>query len=339
MTDISTLSGEAFWLPIIFIGLMGLAFFVYAILDGYDLGVGILLPNDSEAQRDAMIASIGPFWDANETWLVLGIGILLIAFPLAHSQILFHLYIPITIMLAGLILRGVAFDFRAKSPEDHKKLWDMTFKAGSLLATLSQGFMLGLYVMEFEQTFIAYAFAALSAICVTAGYTFIGAAWLVLKTEGELQKRAAWWARLCCWLMGLGLVAVSIVNPFVSDLIFNKWFGNPLVMILWVIPFFCFVLLFAVDRYLKHFPYANDMGCWIPFACATMIFLLSFIGLAYSFYPYVVPNQLDIWEAASAPESLKFILVGAVIVLPTIILYTIFSYRVFRGKATQLKYY
>lgn len=339
MTDISTLSGELFWLPVIFIGLMGLAFFVYAILDGYDLGVGILLPNDSEAQRDTMIASIGPFWDANETWLVLGIGILLIAFPLAHSQILFHLYIPVTVMLAGLILRGVAFDFRAKSPEDHKKLWDMAFKTGSLLATLSQGFMLGLYVMEFDQNLITYAFAALSAICVTAGYTFIGAAWLVLKTEGELQKRAAWWARLCCWLMGLGLVAVSIVNPLVSDMIFDKWFGNPLVMILWVIPFFCFVLLFVVDRYLKHFPYQNDFGCWIPFTCATMIFLLSFIGLAYSFFPYVVPNKLDIWQAASAPESLKFILVGAVIVLPTIILYTIFSYRVFRGKATQLKYY
>jgi cytochrome d ubiquinol oxidase subunit II len=339
MTDISTLSGEAFWLPVIFIGLMGLAFFIYAILDGYDLGVGILLPNDSEAQRDTMIASIGPFWDANETWLVLGIGILLIAFPLAHSQILFHLYIPITLMLAGLIMRGVAFDFRAKSPEDHKKLWDMTFKGGSLLATLSQGFMLGLYVMEFETSMMAYLFAALSAVCVTAGYTFIGAAWLVLKTEGELQLRAAWWGRLCGWLMALGLVAVSIVNPLVSNMIFDKWFGNPLVMILWVIPVFCFVLLFIVDRYLKRFPYQNDYGSWIPFSCAIMIFLLSFIGLAYSFFPYVVPNQLDVWQAASAPSALKFILVGVVIVLPTIILYTIFSYRVFRGKATQLKYY
>lgn len=339
MTDITNLSGEAFWLPVIFIGLMGLSLFMYAILDGYDLGVGILLPSDSELQRDTMIASIGPFWDANETWLVLGIGLLLIAFPLAHSTILFHLYIPVTLMLAGLILRGVAFDFRAKSPEDHKKLWDMTFRAGSLLATLSQGFMLGLYVMEFEASLATYAFAALSAICVTAGYTFIGAAWLVLKTEGELQARAAWWARLCSWLMGLGLVAVSIVNPLVSDLIFDKWFGNPLVMILWVIPVFCFVLLFVVDRYLKHFPYPNDYGCWIPFASAIMIFLLSFIGLAYSFFPYVVPNKLDVWQAASAPESLKFIFIGTAIVLPTILAYTFFAYRVFRGKATALKYY
>lgn len=339
MTELTQVTGAAFWLPVIFIGLMGLAFFIYAILDGYDLGVGILLPKDSEQQRDTMIASIGPFWDANETWLVLGIGILLIAFPSAHSMILFHLYLPVTVMLAGLILRGVAFDFRAKAPADHKDLWDKVFKTGSLLATLSQGYMLGLYVMGFEQSLAAHAFAALSAICVTAGYTFIGAAWLVMKTESDLQKRAAWWARRCAWLMTLGIVAVSIVNPLVSDTIFNKWFGSPLFLILLIIPVFCFVLLFIVDRYLRLFPYADDFGCWIPFASATMIFLLSFIGLAYSFFPYVVPAKLDIWQAASAPESLMFILYGAALVLPTIILYTIFSYRIFWGKATQLKYY
>lgn len=339
MTDISNLSGAAFWLPVIFIGLMGLAFFIYAILDGYDLGVGILLPKDSEAQRDTMIASIGPFWDANETWLVLGIGILLIAFPLAHSQILFHLYLPVTVMLAGLILRGVAFDFRAKAPEDHKTLWDRAFQAGSLLATLAQGYMLGLFVMGFDDSLAAHAFASLSAICVTAGYTFIGAAWLVMKTEGELQQRASKWARRCAWLMALGIVAVSIVNPMVSSTIFDKWFSSPLIMILWVIPAFCFVLFFIADRYLKNAPYENDVGCWIPFASAAMIFLLSFIGLAYSFYPYVVPNKLDIWQAASAPESLMFILYGVIIVLPTILGYTFFAYKVFHGKATQLKYY
>lgn len=339
MTDIAQLSGQDFWLPVIFIGLMGLALFIYAILDGYDLGVGILLPKDSEAQRDTMIASIGPFWDANETWLVLGIGLLLIAFPLAHSMILFHLYLPVTVMLAGLILRGVAFDFRAKAPEDHKDLWDNIFKTGSLLATLAQGYMLGIYVMGFEQSLAAYAFASLSAICATAGYSFIGASWLVMKTEGELQVRAARWARQCSWLMALGIVAVSIVNPLINPTIFSKWFGSPLVVLLLVIPLFCAVLFLIVDRYLKHFPYANDVGCWIPFASAAMIFLLSFIGLAYSFFPYVVPNQLDIWQAASASESLMFILYGALIVLPTILIYTAISYKIFWGKATQLKYY
>src|SRR5690606_3562053 len=155
-------TGEAYWLPVIFIALMGLALLLYAVLDGYDLGVGILLPSDAEPQRDIMIASSGPFWDANETWLVLGVGILLIAFPSAHNVILFHLYLPVTFMLGGLILRGVAFDFRAKAPPHDKRLWDHAFKGGSLLATLSQGYMLGLFVMGFEQSFIAYAFAALS---------------------------------------------------------------------------------------------------------------------------------------------------------------------------------
>lgn len=339
MTDTSLLTGQDFWLPVIFIGLMGLAIFIYAILDGYDLGVGILLPQDSDPQRDTMIASIGPFWDANETWLVLGIGILLVAFPKAHSLILFNVYIPVAVMLAGLILRGVAFDFRAKAPEDHKAIWDTTFKVGSLLATLAQGYMLGLYVMEFEQTPATYVFAGLSAVCVTAAYSFIGAAWLVMKTEGELQQRAVHWARRCNWFMALGIIAVSIVNPLVSPTIFDKWFGSPIALVLLTIPVFCFILLFIVDRYLTSFPYQNDFGCWIPFASAVMVFFLSFIGLAYSFFPYVVPNQLDVWEAASASESLIFILYGVAVVLPAIIFYTIFSYIVFWGKATQLKYY
>ncbi len=339
MTDITPLSGAAFWLPVIFVGLMALALFIYAILDGYDLGVGILLPADSETQRDTMIASIGPFWDANETWLVLGIGLLLIAFPLAHGMILMNLYLPVTFMLAGLILRGVAFDFRAKAPEDHKTLWDRVFQAGSWLASLSQGYMLGLFVMGFERSLAAQLFALLSAVCVTAGYSFIGAAWLVMKTEGDLQARAVRWARRCAWLMLLGIVAVSVVNPLVSPAIYDKWFGSPMVGFLWIIPACCAFLFFIVDRYLQRAPHPHDRGCWIPFAAAALIFLFSFIGLAYSFFPYVVPNKLDVWQAASAPEALTFILYGVIIVLPTILAYTFFAYRVFHGKATQLKYY
>lgn len=332
-------TGEAFWLPLIFMALMGVAFLIYAILDGYDLGVGILLPRDSERQRDTMIASIGPFWDANETWLVLGVGIILIAFPAAHNVILFQLYMPVTLMLAGLILRGVAFDFRAKAPVDHKTRWDFAFWAGSLLATLSQGYMLGLYVMGFEQSLAAYAFAALSAVCVTAGYCLIGAAWLVMKTEGELQLRAARWARRCAWLMALGLVAVSVINPMISERVFNKWLGGDLTLLLLIIPVLSFFLFLINDRYLSNFPYDNDFGCWLPFAIAIALFVLAFSALAYSFFPYVVPEQLTFWEAASAPESLKFILVGVVIVLPAIIAYTLFAYRVFWGKARELTYY
>lgn len=339
MQALTTLSGEAFWLPVIFLALVGVAFFLYAMLDGYDLGVGVLLPMNNEAQRDTMIASIGPFWDANETWLVLGIGLVLIAFPKAYNEILLQMYLPVTLMLVGLILRGVAFDFRAKSSAGHKVLWDRLFKTGSVLVCLAQGYMLGMYVMAFDNTPAAHLFGVLSAVCVTAAYSFIGAAWLVLKTEGELQTRAVRWLRLCCWLTGLGLVAVSLVNPLVSPAIFERWFSGPLVLVLMVIPLFCFVLLLAVDRYSKHFPYQNDFGSWMPFVAAAIVFLLSFLGLAYSFFPYIVPHRIDVWQAASAPEALRFVLVGTALVLPTILLYTMFSYFVFRGKATQLKYY
>lgn len=333
------MNDPAHWLPIVFICLTGLALLIYAILDGYDLGIGILLPHDNEQQRDMMIAAIGPFWDANETWLVLAVGLLLIAFPAAHSVILGALYIPVAVMLAGLILRGVSFDFRAKASADHKDRWDLAFRFGSLLATLSQGYMLGSYIMSFENTVGATVFSILSAVCVTAAYCLIGASWLVLKTEGDLQKRAAFWARRSVWLVALGILAVSVINPMVSERIFEKWFGFPQLILLLPIPVLSFSLLWVVDRYLRRVPYPNDFACWVPFAATVAVFFLCFQGLAYSFYPYVVKGQLTIWEAASAPESLMFILYGAVIVLPAILGYTFFVYRIFWGKATELRYH
>lgn len=330
---------DAYWLPIVFIVLTGVSLLVYAILDGYDLGIGLLLPLDSQEHRDKMIASIGPFWDANETWLVLAIGLLLIAFPAAHNIILGELYIPVALMLVGLILRGVAFDFRTKSIPDHKARWDWSFRIGSLMATWSQGYMMGSYIMGFEDSAAAYAFSVLSAVCVSSAYCFIGASWLVMKTEGDLQHRAARWARISLWLTAIGILAVSIVNPLVSDRIAEKWLAFPQIILLVPIPILCGAVLFAVDRYLSHFPHEKDFGCWMPFAGAATVFFLCFQGLAYSFYPYVVQDQLTIWEAASAPESLLVIFYGAVVVLPVIFAYTIFSYRVFWGKATELSYH
>lgn len=330
---------EAYWLPVIFAGLMGLAILVYAMLDGYDLGVGILLPPNSREDRDTMIASIGPFWDANETWLVLAVGILLIAFPAAHNVVLKALYLPATIMLGGLILRGVAFDFRAKAYATHKNTWDKVFKAGSLLATGSQGYMLGMYVMGFEVSWRSQIFAIVSAACVTAAYTYIGGAWLVMKTEDDLQRNAASWTRKAGWIAALGVVLVCLVNPLMSEQVFEKWFSLPQIIYLFPIPLLSAVLFVLADRYLKRVPHEGDRGCWLPFVCAAAIFLLSFVGLAYSYFPFVVPDRLTVWEAASAPVSLKFILVGVLLVVPAIIGYTLFSYRVFWGKATELKYY
>ena len=334
-------------LAFIFLGLMGFSALVYAVLDGYDLGVGIILPTSSsiqseqvlEEQRNQMIASIGPFWDANETWLVLAIGILLIAFPGAYSLVLHELYLPAVLLLIGLMLRGVSFDFRAKAVTQHREIWDYCFKAGSALAALTQGYMLGRYVLGFEQSTSAYFFAMLSSLCVTAAYAYIGGAWLVMKTTGDLQRKAAYWARRAGWLAALGIFSVSVANPMISKDIAARWFDFPAVILLIPIPLVCVGLIIAIDRYLKHVPLAQDFACSFPFIGVTSIFVLTFFGLAYSYFPYVVPHQMLASDAAAAAASLRFVLYGTALVMPVIVVYTVFSYRVFWGKTTELKYY
>ena len=333
---------EAFWLPVIFMVLMGIAMLAYVLLDGYDLGVGVLLRRATDDQKDLMISSIGPFWDANETWLVLGIGILLVAFPLAHGVILGALYLPVALMLCGLVLRGVAFDFRVKAQAEHKPAWNNTFYAGSLLTSMAQGYMLGMHVVGYENSAINIAFALLIACCLTAGYCLLGAAWLIMKTEGAMQKRAIVWATNCLWLTALGVAAVSLMTPLVSAVIFDKWFTMPNLLLLSPVPLLtagCFLLVW---RILRTLPRAGDRYCWVPFVGIVAIFVLAFLGLAYSLYPNLVISPhggITIWDAASAPASMMFVLVGTLIVLPAIIGYTIFAYRVFWGKTRALTYY
>jgi cytochrome d ubiquinol oxidase subunit II len=331
------------WLAVVFLGLMGISMLAYVILDGYDLGVGILLNDAPDEQKDVMISSIGPFWDANETWLVLGVGILLVAFPAAHGVILTALYLPVAVMLLGLILRGVAFDFRVKARAHQKPLWNFAFYAGSLLASFSQGVMLGLYITGFNYGALSLMFALITGLCLCAGYGLLGSGWLLMKTSGELQKQAVVWAQRSLWLTGLGIAAISIVTPMVSERIFEKWFTLPYLFMLMPIPIATAVLFFVIDRALRRLPKrlaeGNEYGAWVPFAATVGVFLLAFYGLAYSLFPYLVVDHIDIWQAASAPESLKIILVGAAMVLPAIFGYTIYAYRVFWGKARELTYY
>jgi cytochrome d ubiquinol oxidase subunit II len=328
----------AVWLPFTFAALMGVAILVYVVLDGFDLGVGLLFPFADAVERDRMVASIGPFWDANETWLVLAIGILLVAFPAAHGAILTALYGPVALMLIGLILRGVAFEFRVKAPLPYRPWWDRAFFAGSLMTALAQGFMLGLYVMGLGWTAGHVAFALVTAVFLTVAYSFIGACWVIGKTDGLLQLKAVDWARGGIWGMVLGMGAVSLATPLVSPRIFERWFGWPETLLLAPLPLLSLALIVAVWRALQRLPAAGDRGAWVPFAGASALMALGFAGMAYSFYPYVVPERLTIYAAAAAPESLAIILVGTAIVLPTIIGYSIFAYTVFRGKATKLSY-
>lgn len=312
------------------------------VLDGYDLGVGVLMRRANEDDKDAMIASIGPFWDANETWLVLGIGILLTVFPLAHGVILGALYLPVAFMLIGLTLRGVAFDFRVKARAQHKPAWNRAFYVGSLLAGWSQGYMLGSLVTGFASDIGSMLFSAAIGLALVSAYCLLGAGWLIIKTVGPLQLKAVQWARGSLWFTAAGIVAISLATLLVSALIFDKWFSFPNIFLLLPIPLATLTLLLIIGRSLKRLPerltQGNEYGAWIPFGATIGVFLLAFYGLAYSLFPWLVIDRIHVWQGTISPESMAVILAGAVVVLPMIIGYTVFAYRVFWGKSTALKY-
>ena len=310
---------------------MGAAILAYVVLDGYDLGVGMLLPAASRAEQDRMVSSIGPFWDANETWLVLGVGLLIVAFPAAHGVVLTALYLPVVAMLIGLMLRGVAFEFRMKAEGWHRELWNWLFWFGSFLASFAQGLMLGRYITGFEPGFGYWLFALVVAGAVCGGYVLLGATWLVMKTEGALQEKAIAWAKWGLMWVALGVALVSLGTPLVSETVREKWFSVPRIFFLAALPAatvaaWCFVW-FNLRR--------SDTR---PFLGAVAIYVLAFAGLAYSLFPYVIIDRMTIWQAAAHDSALKFVLAGAAVVLPFIVGYTLYVYRLFGGKAKDGAY-
>ena len=323
-------------LPVAFMALMGAAMLAYVVLDGYDLGVGMLMHHADAAQKDMMVASIGPFWDANETWLVLGVGVLLIAFPKAHGMVLGALYLPVALMLAGLVLRGVAFEFRAKDVQ-RQRLWNHTFLAGSFLAAASQGWMLGRYVTGLAEGWPYTLFAAAIALTLPAAYVLLGACWLVLKTDGALQRAAQGWALRAWWPMVLGLGLVSVATPLVSATVRARWFAMPEFIALLPIPLATLAALLGL-RWLLRQPQVLGRWCALPMAAVVAVFVLGALGLAYSLYPYVVMDRLTVWQAASSTEALAVIAVGCAFAVPAIVAYSVFAYRVFGGKAQPLNY-
>jgi cytochrome d ubiquinol oxidase subunit II len=315
----------SFDLPLVFAGLMGFAILAYVVLDGYDLGVGMLMPAAEREEHDTMIASIGPFWDANETWLVLGVGLLLVAFPLAHGVILGALYLPVAAMLVGLMARGVAFELRIKAEGWHRGLWNWLFSAGSYLAAFAQGLMLGRFIIGFEPGFAGWIFAVLVGASLCGGYMLLGATWLILRCEDELRNKAADWAKWGLLWVALAMALVSLATPLASATVRERWFDFPRTLPLFFLPLAAVVCGGWLWKALK----TSD---WQPFAGAVAIYVLAFAGLAYSLFPYVVMDSLTIWDAAAHPSALSFVLVGALIVLPVLLGYTFYAYRIFRGK-------
>jgi len=320
-------------LPLVFMVLMGVSVLVYVVLDGFDLGVGMLMPAATYEEQSVMVSSIGPFWDANETWLVLGVGLLLAAFPAANGIVLTALYLPVVAMLVGLMLRGVAFELRIKAHGWHRELWNWLFWFGSFAASFFQGVMLGRYVTGFEQGPGYWLFAMLVGASLCGGYVLMGATWLIHKTEGELQRKSIAWTRWGLLWVALGVALVSLATPLVSATVRDKWFDFPRTLWLMLLPAATVAVgawLWRLTSRLKAGNLEHDLR---PFAAAAGIFTLAFLGLAYSIYPYVVIDRLTIWEAAAHPSALKVIFIGAAIVLPFIGAYSILSYRIFRGKA------
>jgi cytochrome d ubiquinol oxidase subunit II len=315
-------------------GILGLAVFMYVLLDGFDLGVGILFPFAPDDQsRDLMMASVAPIWDGNETWLVLGGIGLLAAFPLAFAIIIPAVYFPILFMLLGLIFRGVAFEFRHMSTK--RKRWDRSFFIGSVIATFAQGIVLGTYVQGVPIAGRQYAggsldwatpFALLTGVGLIAGYALIGACWLVLKTEGALKD----WAVRKARVLALGVAAfigmVSLWTPFLQPQIAQRWFAWPNLLWLSPVPLVTLALFYWLWRALAA---KRDLA---PFLAALGLFLMCYLGLGISIWPMVVPYTVTLWAAASAAKSQAFLMIGTLFLLPIIVMYTGWSYWVFRGK-------
>jgi cytochrome d ubiquinol oxidase subunit II len=320
---------------LIWAGLIAFAVLAYVVLDGFDLGVGILFPwAKTEQERDLMMNSVAPVWDGNETWLVLGGGGLFAVFPLAYSIIMPALYAPIFIMLLALVFRGVAFEFRWKS-EKAKYVWDWAFAGGSIVATFAQGIALGALVQGIEVSGRAYAggwwdwlspFSLLTGLALVIGYALLGATWLVLKTDGPVEARAKRaTAGLGIVMLGL-IVLVSGISPFLHEHFMQKWFAWPAMLFVAPVP----VLVLACAYALFHGLKVNRP--LMSFLAVQGLFVLSYMGLIISFFPYMVPSSVTLWQAAAPDNSLKFLLVGAVFLIPIILAYSGYAYWVFRGK-------
>lgn len=316
-------------------GILSLAVLMYVLLDGFDLGVGILfLFNRKETERDLMMASVAPIWDFNETWLVLGGGGLFAAFPLAFAVIIPAVYFPILVMLLGLLFRGVAFEFRSVIGA-RRWVWNNAFSVGSLLAAFAQGVVLGSFIQGFPVSGRAFSgtswdwvapFPLLTGLGLVVGYSLLGATWLYMKTEGNLQQWVRKLARWCLLGTLLFILLVSVWTPLANSRIAERWFGFPHLLWLAPVPLLTAALAWLLWRALQQERHV------LPFISTLGLFILAYTGLIISLWPYVAPPSITLWDAAAVPMAQEFLAVGTMFLLPVILMYVFWSYWVFRGK-------
>lgn len=322
------------WLPLIWAGLISFIILCYVVLDGFDLGVGIsfILFHD-EDDRDVMMNSIAPIWDGNETWMILGAACLYAAFPIAFSTILPYLYIPLTLMVFFLIFRGACFEFRFKD-KSHRKLWSICFSSSSIAIAFIQGYILGnvlLGVSSQGQHLSLLPF--LAGLGVVVGYALLGLTWLIKKTSGKLQLSVFHFAKYNAYLLLLFFGLISLISPLTSEHIFNRWFQTPAFYYLMLLPLISVIVFIVLIRTI------SQKSESIPFRATILLFLLAYCGQCYSIWPYIIPYDITFYDAASPDESLIFMLVGVVLLLPVLIGYTIYTYYTFRGKSDEEHYH
>jgi cytochrome d ubiquinol oxidase subunit II len=328
-------------LPTIWAFIIAFAVLAYVVMDGFDLGIGILFPAFEDRERDRAMNSIAPVWDGNETWLVLGGGGLMAAFPMAYGVIFSALYTPIVAMLLALIFRGVAFEFRWRKAE-HRKYWDIAFTLGSVVAALAQGITLGGLLQGIAVNGRSYGggwwdwltpFSVAVGVALVCGYALLGATWLIMKSEGSLLDRCYPLAQRFAVATIAGMAIVSAWTPFLANDYYRRWFAWPQVLFTAQVP-----LLVAIASVGFFFALRHRRSYW-PFLIALALFALGLVGLGISLYPYVVPRSITIWDAAAPTQSLVFMLVGAAIMVPIILAYTGYAYWVFRGKTADEGYH
>jgi cytochrome d ubiquinol oxidase subunit II len=325
------------YLPLIWAVVIAIAVVMYVVMDGFDLGIGVLFPTASnEDERDQMMRSIAPFWDGNETWLVLGGGGLFVAFPGAYAVIMPALYIPVIVMLIALVFRGIAFEFRTISRS--KVGWSFAFTLGSGLAAFAQGVILGNLIQGLAVANNAFSggpfdwarpFPILCGFAIVAGYALLGATWLAMKTEGPVSRRARGQAKGLLVLVLVFMAAVSIWTPLMEPRIAARWFSIPNILWLWPVPVLTALTAFLVWRWIER---ERDAP---PFLGSIALFLFGYLGLVISNFPYIVPPSLTIWDTAAVPASQIFMLFGTLFMLPIILGYFVMVYWLFRGKVQE----